>query len=72
MVERLMNELAGIWIDALGKSKKMKASIWEDLENMCPGVVWEWVKDHNGHLIKIKVTGFKQPPDPTFLTKEKV
>lgn len=63
MVERLMNELAAMWIDALGRSTKVKSKIREDFENICPGVTWLWVKDERGHLVKIKVTGFKKPPE---------
>jgi hypothetical protein len=58
--ERVMNELAGIWMDALGCNAKTRMSIFIDFnENLCLGVEWVWAKDQRGKLARIKVVGFK-------------
>lgn len=61
-IERLMNELASLWIDACGNSTKMRMGIREDFRNMCPGVIWRWVKDRKGKLTRISVIDFIEKP----------
>lgn len=64
VIENLMNELAGIWIDSLGagltKQQQKRASaeqkklIASDFKTMCPGVCWIW------EGTKIKVIDLKE------------